>query len=196
MQPLSNEYSIVDGILEQARWSPSPNCEPRPANVDIDLLVIHCISLPPGKYGRDNNKKSHYVEDFFLNCLNHNEHPYFQQLIGVKVSAHLFVARDGEIIQFVNFNDRAWHAGESCFEGRTNCNNFSIGIELEGLDTDGYSPEQYNVLINVAEAIKKNYPAVTNDNIVGHEDIAPVRKTDPGPGFDWKRFKQALEQCS
>lgn len=184
-------YSIRNGLLEGGRWLPSPNFEARPRQSKIELLVIHCISLPPGKYGKD-QRQSHHVEDFFLNKLDCSKHEYFKQLIDLRVSAHIFIERNGEVTQFVNFNDRAWHAGESCFNGRENCNDYSIGIELEGIDTDRYTRRQYTVLTEVTRAIQLSYPSISNDRIVGHEHIAPIRKTDPGAQFDWLAYKGSL----
>lgn len=184
-------YFIRNGLLEGARWLSSPNFEARPCPSKIELLVIHCISLPPGKYGRG-QRQSHYVEDFFLNKLDSSEHKYFNQLIDLRVSAHLFIERNGNVTQFVNFNDRAWHAGESCYEGRENCNDYSIGIELEGIDIDSYTPQQYTALTEVTRVIQASYPSILNQCIVGHEHIAPARKTDPGKHFDWLRYKEGL----
>lgn len=173
--------------IESARFIPSPNCDARPEAEDISLLVIHCISLPPRKFGGD------YIEQLFCNCLNPDDDPYFKEIHRLKVSAHLLIRREGEIIQFVPFNLRAWHAGISCFDGRERCNDFSIGIELEGTETIAYSDQQYQQLANVTRVLLATYPKLNKQRITGHSDIAPERKTDPGPSFDWDRFKQLLD---
>ena len=169
-----------------ARWRPSPNFGPRPDGVPISLLVVHNISLPPGQFGGPE------IEDFFCNRLDHSAHPYFQTIEGVQVSAHLLIRRDGALVQFVSLLERAWHAGRSCFEGQDECNDFSIGIELEGTDDIPYTPEQYRRLAEVADLIMAAWPAITADRITGHCDIAPGRKTDPGPAFDWQYFRAGL----
>jgi AmpD protein len=182
----STDYSIKNGQLTAARQCFSPNFDSRKANTVIDLLVIHCIALPPEQYGGS------AIEDFFCNRLNTNTHPFYHEIATLKVSAHLLIRRDGEALQFVNFSDRAWHAGESCFEGRERCNDFSIGIELEGRDTDTFSDAQYTVLAQITRALQAAYPEITAANIVGHQDVAPQRKTDPGKGFDWQRYRAML----
>lgn len=162
---------------------PSPNFNERPVDTPIDLLVIHSISLPPGIYTGTG------VIDFFCNKLNVAEHQYYEEIKDLKVSTHLFIKRSGQIIQFVTFNHRAWHAGESLFENRTNCNDFSIGIELEGSDFEPFSKNQYTSLILATRAIILAYPAITpSKNIVGHQAISPGRKSDPGPFFDWEGY--------
>lgn len=176
---------IQEGWLNHARRCPSPNFNARPNNSDISLLVIHNISLPPEQF--DNS----YIEDFFCNTLDCTQHPYFQSIKDLKVSAHALIKRTGEIIQFVNFNDRAWHAGRSSFQGRAECNDYSIGIELEGSDNTPYTEEQYQQLITTVQALQYTYPLITQERITGHNIIAPTRKTDPGPFFDWSRL-QAL----
>ena len=181
-------FSVKKGWIEQARVSPSPNFGPRPAGCDIDLLVIHNISLPPGQY------EGSCIEQFFTNCLDWSEHEYFSRIEGVQVSAHLLIRRTGELIQFVSLEDRAWHAGESCIGARRECNDFSIGIELEGTDDEAYTDEQYRVLRGATEALLAEYPKMTANGIVGHSDIAPGRKTDPGPSFDWLRYRSSLTQ--
>lgn len=181
------QLSVERGWLRGARRAPSPNCEPRPADCEPDLLVIHNISLPPGEYGGD------CIEQFFCNCLDWDQHPFFDEIRGVRVSAHLLIRRDGELVQFVNFDQRAWHAGISTFEKRDNCNDFSIGIELEGTDEEPYSCEQYAMLVAVTAALMQAYPRMVPERIAGHSDIAPGRKTDPGPAFDWKRYRNALD---
>ena len=164
----------------------SPNYNQRPANTPIDLLVIHNISLPAGEFG------GKAVEQLFTNCLDCRSHPSFGDLEGLKVSAHLFINRPGEIYQFVALNQRAWHAGQSQFASRDNCNDFSIGIELEGTDDCPYTDAQYQQLVTVTQQLMMRYPGITVEKIVGHSDIAPERKTDPGPAFDWHRYRQAL----
>ncbi|MCV6606138.1 MAG: 1,6-anhydro-N-acetylmuramyl-L-alanine amidase AmpD, partial [Porticoccaceae bacterium] len=151
------------------------------------LLVIHNISLPPGEFGGG------HVERFFCNSLDGAEHPYFATIDSMQVSSHLLIDRQGRITQFVPFLARAWHAGASQFEGRENCNDFSIGIELEGTDQLPYSDDQYNSLVAVTHNLLAHFPAITAGRIVGHSDIAPGRKTDPGPAFDWSRYKSALK---
>jgi AmpD protein len=175
-----------NGLLREAKYSHSPNFDERPADCQLDLLVIHGISLPPGEYGSDD------VKALFTNTLDASKHPYFETLADVKVSCHLFIRRDGEVLQFVPFHKRAWHAGASCFEGRENCNHFSIGIELEGTDTDAYTAVQYTQLAEVTRAIVEAYPAIKPSRIVGHSDIAPSRKTDPGEGFDWEHYRSLI----
>lgn len=184
---MNSAFEIEQGWLKRARRAPSPNFGPRPPGCEPELLVIHNISLPPGCYGGD------CVERFFCNCLDWDEHPYFDEIRGVEVSAHVLLRRDGEVIQFVSFCDRAWHAGQSCFQGRDNCNDFSIGIELEGTDDDPYTNEQYSVLGDLTRSLLRVYPALDAGSIVGHCDIAPGRKTDPGPAFDWPRYLAAVD---
>lgn len=180
----------LSGLLTAAKYSHSPNFDERPIGTAIGLLVIHGISLPPGEFGSED------VEALFTNTLDITKHPYFQTLEGVKVSSHLFIRRDGEIIQFVPFSKRAWHAGRSAFLGRENCNDFSIGIELEGTDTLPYTDAQYQQLASCTKAIMRAYPDITQDRIVGHSDIAPGRKTDPGHSFDWDRYRQLITTFS
>jgi N-acetyl-anhydromuramoyl-L-alanine amidase len=175
------------GRIACARWCPSPNFGPRPEGAAISLLVVHNISLPPGQFGGPE------IEDFFCNRLDHSAHPYFQTIEGVQVSAHLLIRRDGALVQFVSLLERAWHAGRSCFEGQEECNDFSIGIELEGTDEIPYTPEQYFKLAEVADLIMLAWPEITSSRITGHCDIAPGRKSDPGPAFDWQFFRAALQ---
>ena len=185
MTPTDN---IATGWLADARHCPSPNCNARPVEEAISLLVIHNISLPPGEYGTG------CVQAFFCNTLDCDAHPYFEEIRGMEVSSHLLIERDGAVTQFVSFADRAWHAGVSSFAGRDNCNDFSIGIELEGCDTEAYTDAQYAALAAVTGEIMRVYPGVTRDRITGHADIAPGRKTDPGPAFDWARYRALLER--
>lgn len=177
---------IQEGTVAGARQVPSPNFDARPAGAKVDLLVVHGISLPPAEFGGP------YIEHLFLNQLDRNAHPYFSEIAGLCVSSHLLIRRDGELIQFVNLNDRAWHAGVSAYEGRTACNDFSIGIELEGADDVAYATVQYERLAAAARAIMRAYPAITPARICGHSDIAPGRKTDPGPAFEWQRLRHLL----
>ncbi len=178
---------VEDGDwLDGARRALSPNCDERPPGTTIDLLVIHGISLPPGEFGTP------YVEQLFLNRLDATVHPYFATIADLKVSAHALIARDGEIIQFVPFSRRAWHAGASCHAGRSRCNDFSIGVELEGTDEIAYTDAQYERLTALARLLARRWPGIKPERIVGHCDIAPGRKTDPGPAFDWGRLRTAL----
>ncbi|WP_235015299.1 1,6-anhydro-N-acetylmuramyl-L-alanine amidase AmpD [Oceanicoccus sp. KOV_DT_Chl] len=172
--------------LPAVRQVPSPNYNQRPVDTKISLLVIHNISLPAGEFGSD------CVEQLFTNCLDCSERDDFASLQGLEVSAHLFIDRLGRVTQFVPLNYRAWHAGESCFEGRSGCNDFSIGIELEGTDECPYTEHQYKSLRQMTRQIIKAYPAIIRRNIVGHSDIAPMRKTDPGPAFNWDYFFNQL----
>ena len=171
------------GWLRSARPCPSPNVGPRPINACIDLIVLHSISLPPGQYGGPE------VEQLFTNRLDWQAHPYFEQIRGIEVSAHFFIRRDGELVQFVDADARAWHAGASQWRGRGNCNDDSIGIELEGLEGERFEPAQYAALAHLCRLIAQRYPVA---HIAGHEHIAPGRKQDPGPGFDWERLQQLL----
>ena len=171
---------ITNHRLDVAEQNPSINFNKRPDDAKITLIVIHNISLPPGKY--NNN----YIEEFFTNQQQTEQHPYFEKLKDVKVSAHLLIKRDGHIVQFVDFNQRAWHAGRSSFNHIDDCNNYSIGIELEGTDNSPYETLQYQLLNQVLSILKDHYPIT---DIRGHSDIAPGRKTDPGPAFDWRKLK-------
>ena len=171
--------------LEGARICDSPNFSDR-LNEEISLLVIHNISLPPGQFGNN------FVDQFFTNKLDPKKDPYFEEIYEMKVSSHLFIDREGLLTQFVPFDRAAWHAGVSEFKGRDNCNEFSIGIELEGTDDSEYPPNQYKTLIEATKALMEAYPNISVDNIVGHKDIAPVRKTDPGEAFDWDLYKSSL----
>ena len=182
-----NRFPIrADGWLAGARPCPSPNFDSRPAEAKIDLLIVHGISLPPGKFGGD------AVTRLFCNELGPSEHPALRALDGFRVSAHAFIDRSGAVTQYVSFLDRAWHAGDSHYRGRPACNDFSIGIELEGTDMIPYDPVQYETLASLARAVMVRWPAIHPDRIVGHCDVAPERKTDPGPSFDWLRFRRLL----
>lgn len=174
------------GWLNPVRRCPSPNFNQRPAGTEIDLLVIHNISLPPEQFGGP------YIEDFFCNRLDHSTHPYFASVAHLQVSAHCLIRRNGEVIQFVPFNERAWHAGASSFGGRDNCNDYSIGIELEGADQIPYTEQQYEELSRLTCLLLENYASLSNERIVGHSDVAPARKTDPGPAFDWSYYRSKL----
>ena len=176
------------GWCQGVRHCPSPNFNQRPSG-EISLLVIHNISLPPGQFGTGR------VQQFFCNALAHHEHPYFAQLAELQVSAHFLIERDGAITQFVSCLERAWHAGVSCFDGRQGCNDFSIGIELEGTDLEPFEDAQYHALIELCRELQRAWPAITVERICGHSDIAPGRKTDPGPAFDWQRLRTALISC-
>ena len=180
------QYTLTGGWLQCARHAPSPNFGPRPEGCEPELLVIHNISLPPGEYGGD------CIERLFTNCLDWNEHPFFDEIRGAEVSAHLLIRRCGEVVQFVDLRQRAWHAGRSCYGGRDNCNDFSIGIELEGTDDEAYTEVQYEALTAVSRALLAHYPGMSNSRIVGHSDIAPGRKTDPGPAFNWNKYRGLL----
>lgn len=180
---------IVDaasGWVEGARRIPSPNFDVRPAGVAVDLIVIHGISLPPGAFGGG------WVDRFFCNELPVAADPYFATICDLRVSAHVLIDRAGDLTQYVSFNDRAWHAGESSHCGREACNDFSIGIELEGADDVPYTSEQYATLGGLIAALRRAYPLLSRADVVGHSDIAPGRKTDPGPGFDWARLRRTL----
>ncbi len=168
-----------EGWLCAARRVPSPNCDPRPAGMSIDMVVLHNISLPPGEFGGDD------IERLFTNTLDPAAHPFYAQIRDLRVSAHFLLRRDGELVQFVSCHDRAWHAGVSRWQGRQRCNDFSIGIELEGSDYAPFAEVQYLRLTALLDALQRAYPV---RHLVGHNDIAPQRKTDPGPFFDWKRI--------
>lgn len=178
--------NLAAGLLEQAQFIPSPHHDERPPGMHVDMVVVHNISLPPGEFGGGN------IERFFCGKLEAGAHPYFAEIARMRVSAHLLIKRNGGIIQFVPFDKRAWHAGESSFNGKTRCNDFSIGIELEGTDVLPYEDVQYQQLAGIIRMLQTVYPHITHDRIVGHADIAPVRKTDPGPSFNWDYLKGML----
>ena len=169
---------------------PSENYDARPSGTAVSLLVVHGISLPPGDF------RGNAIERLFCNTLDCDEHPWFERLRELRVSAHMLIRRDGELVQFVSLLDRAWHAGRSCFAGRTECNDFGIGIELEGTDDRPYTDAQYARLIPLARGLIRAFPGITPDRVVGHSDIAPERKTDPGPGFDWQRLRRGIESAA
>jgi AmpD protein len=190
-----NLHMVTDVLLElennrnwlaNARRLMSPNCDARPEGCVIDLVVIHGISLPPGQYGGP------YIDQLFTNALDADVHEYFREIRTLRVSAHLLINREGGITQYVPFSMRAWHAGESLFCGRAACNDFTIGIELEGCDETPYENAQYRALAEVVSTLQEHWPGITRERIVGHSDIAPERKTDPGPSFDWEYFFQLL----
>ena len=174
------------GWLSSAQAVPSPNFDARPLHTSIDLLVIHAISLPPGLFGGP------YIEELFTNRLAVDAHPYFATLDGLRVSAHFLIRRDGRLMQFVDVFARAWHAGESFWQGRRRCNDFSVGVELEGCDEQLFADVQYTSLVGLLGELFELLPALSVDRLVGHSDIAPTRKSDPGPHFDWDRVRQML----
>jgi AmpD protein len=175
------------GLLELARQEPSPNCDDRPRGVEPDLIVVHGISLPPGEFGGP------WIDRLFTNALPADGHPYFAEVAGLRVSSHLLIRRSGEVVQYVPFHRRAWHAGVSSWAGRERCNDFSIGIELEGADHSPYESTQYAMLARVITVLCRSYPQLTPDRVVGHSDIAPGRKSDPGPSFDWPRLRSLVQ---
>ncbi|MFM5697796.1 1,6-anhydro-N-acetylmuramyl-L-alanine amidase AmpD [Aeromonas veronii] len=180
-------FSIDDaGWCQQARRVSSPHHNERAAPDDISLLVVHGISLPPGEFGGP------FIDDLFMGRLDPEAHPYFAGIHQLRVSAHCLIRRDGELVQYVPFGARAWHAGISSWQGREACNDFSIGIELEGTDETPYTEAQYRALAGLTRAISERYPAITHEKIVGHCDIAPGRKTDPGASFQWDYYRQLL----
>ncbi|MFI8555200.1 1,6-anhydro-N-acetylmuramyl-L-alanine amidase AmpD [Psychrobacter sp. NPDC077938] len=186
---------IKDGLLSTATWLASPNYNVRPKGLSIDAIIVHNISLPPNEFGACDTSGRHYVKALFTNQLDWDAHPYFQTIKGAEVSAHLFIERDGAITQFVNFNERAWHAGRSSYLGRPECNDYSIGIELEGSDFVSFTSAQYEQLAEVIAAIYKAYPK-TRRHLTGHSDIAPGRKTDPGEYFEWARLRQLVADAT
>jgi N-acetyl-anhydromuramoyl-L-alanine amidase len=171
------------GYATLACHVPSPNHDARPADTAVTLLVVHGISLPPGEFGGD------AIEALFTNRLDPAAHPYYAAIASLRVSAHFLIRRHGALVQFVGCRERAWHAGESSWRGRARCNDFSVGVELEGSDDVPYAPAQYSMLARLVRALRRRYPIV---DVVGHSDIAPGRKTDPGPAFDWARFRRLL----
>ena len=176
------ETGVVDGVS----WVDSPNQDARPAGVEVELVVVHGISLPPGKFGGG------WIEALFTNSLDPGDHAYFAAIAGLRVSAHVLIRRRGERVQFVPFHRRAWHAGRSSYRGRAEVNDFSVGIELEGADEVPYTAAQYRGLARLLSALFAAYPALAADRVVGHSEVAPGRKTDPGPAFDWGRLRSLL----
>jgi AmpD protein len=177
---------VTSGLLARARQVASPNFDERPVGVFPDLIVIHGISLPPGEYGGP------WIDRLFTNALPHDAHPYFAQVAELQVSSHALVRRDGEVVQYVPFHLRAWHAGRSTHLGRERCNDFSVGLELEGADEAPYEPVQYRVLAETIRDLCLAYPTLSIERVVGHSDVAPGRKTDPGIAFDWPRLRALL----
>ncbi|MCK3654337.1 N-acetyl-anhydromuranmyl-L-alanine amidase [Pasteurellaceae bacterium Macca] len=180
------DLTIQHGWLSQQKQCPSPHFDPRPVAGDISLLVIHYISLPPEEFGGD------FIDRFFQGTLDPTRHPYFEEIKDLRVSAHCLINRQGKITQYVNFEDMAWHAGLSNFEGREKCNEFSIGIELEGSNNQPFTDAQYHTLARLTHCLMANYPQITPNRIVGHSDISPGRKIDPGQYFDWQRYRGML----
>ena len=176
--------NLDTGLITEARLAASPNCDARPATASVDAVVVHCISLPPYQFGGDD------IEAFFCNALDVSRHPYFREIQELKVSTHFLIRRGGELMQFVATNMRAWHAGASELRGRCDVNDFSIGIELEGTDDQPFEDAQYQTLIELTRVLTAAYPGIVAANLVGHCDIAPGRKTDPGAHFDWNRYRR------
>ena len=183
---MEKQLQIKDGWLVNERRVLSPHFDQRPEPQDISLLIIHYISLPPEQFGGG------YIDDFFQGKLDAQVHPYFEEISALRVSAHCLIERTGRITQYVNFTDRAWHAGLSCFEGREKCNDFAIGIELEGSNEQPFTDEQYTALQALTREIMRVYPHITKERIVGHCDVSPGRKIDPGQDFDWQRYLQNI----
>ena len=180
------QVDLESGLMRGVRQVASPNRDLRPAGVEADLIVVHGISLPPGEFGGP------WIDRLFTNSLPADVHPYFAEVGSLRVSSHLVVARDGTVTQYVGFAERAWHAGKSVYQGREACNDFSVGVELEGTDTLPYEPTQYVALAEVVAALCAAYPRLSPDALVGHSDIAPGRKTDPGPAFDWLHARRLI----
>lgn len=185
--PHSQSNYFDQGWHHQALKVQSPHFNDRPCEQDIELIVIHAISLPPGEFGE------HFIEDFFCNRLDASTHPYFLEIQAIQVSSHFLIKRDGQLIQFVSVDKRAWHAGRSNWQDRIECNDFSVGIELEGCDDQAFTHAQYPALAQLIQDLIQAYPRLKLDKIVGHSDIAPGRKTDPGPCFDWDRLHTTLQ---
>ena len=185
---LTTDYDIdtATGLVQAARYVTSPNFDARPNGVQPDLIIVHGISLPPGKYGGP------WIDHLFTNTLPAEHHDYFRQIAGLRVSSHLVIRRDGEVVQYVPFHQRAWHAGASNYQGRERCNDFSIGIELEGTDDEAYEAVQYVALTKIILSLCAAYPSLSVARLVGHSDVAPGRKTDPGESFDWPRLRALL----
>ena len=183
------QIDIASGLILEARQVASPNVDDRPAGVRPELVVIHSISLPPGEYGGP------WIEQLFCNRLPADGHPYFAEIHALRVSAHVLIRRDGELVQFVPFQRRAWHAGESSYQGRERCNDFSIGIELEGTDNSAFAPIQYQQLAELIAVLELSYPGISRSQVAAHSDIAPGRKTDPGSGFEWDRLYALLDSA-
>jgi N-acetyl-anhydromuramoyl-L-alanine amidase len=180
------QVDLKSGLMRGARQVASPNYDSRPAGVEADLIVVHGISMPPGEFGGP------WIDRLFTNTLPPEAHPYFAEVGSLRVSSHVVVMRDGAVAQYVKFTERAWHAGKSSFEGREACNDFSVGVELEGTDTLPYEAAQYGALAKVVAALCAAYPRLSPDRLVGHSDIAPGRKSDPGPAFDWQLARRLI----
>lgn len=187
---MSFTVDVASGLLQQARQLASPNCDERPDESDLSLIVIHGISLPPGEYGGP------WIDALFTNTLDAEAHPYFAEIHQLRVSSHLLVRRDGEVVQYVPFHRRAWHAGASSYEGRERCNDYSVGIELEGTDDSPYETIQYRRLAEIIIALEQAYPGLSRQRLTGHSDIAPGRKNDPGPAFDWQCLRDLMHRLS
>jgi AmpD protein len=177
---------VESGLMQGARQIASPNHDLRPPGVEADLIVVHGISLPPGEYG------GAWIDRLFTNTLPAEVHPYFAEVCSLRVSSHVVVSREGAVTQYVKFTERAWHAGRSIYQGREACNDFSVGIELEGTDTTPYEAAQYSALAEVVAALCATYPRLSPNRLVGHNDISPGRKSDPGPAFDWPRARRLI----
>jgi AmpD protein len=184
------QVDLKSGLMRGARQIASPNRDLRPAGVETDLIVVHGISLPPGEFGGP------WIDRLFTNTLPAEVHPYFAEVNSLRVSSHLVVMRDGAVTQYVKFTERAWHAGQSHYRGRDACNDFSVGVELEGTDTLPYEAAQYSALAEVVAALCAAYPRLSTDRLTGHSDIAPGRKTDPGPAFDWQLARRLIAAAS
>jgi AmpD protein len=183
------QVDLQSGLLQGARQIASPNHDARPPSVEADLIVVHGISLPPGEFGGP------WIERLFTNGLTADLHPYFQEVASLRVSSHLVVMRDGAVTQYVKFTDRAWHAGKSIYQGRAACNDFSVGVELEGTDTLPYEDAQYRALADIVAALCAAYPRLSPERLAGHSDISPGRKTDPGPAFDWDVARRLIREA-
>jgi len=181
-----NSLTVAMGLVAGARTAPSPNCDARPGGLSPGLIVVHGISLPPGRFGGP------WIERLFMNTLPPDQDPYFATIQHLRVSSHVLIARDGALTQYVPFDERAWHAGTSHWRGRDACNDFSIGVELEGADDVPYDDLQYEALAELVAALQRAYPSLADGWIAGHSDIAPGRKTDPGPAFDWQQLEHAI----
>jgi AmpD protein len=180
------QVDLESGLMRGARQVASPNFDARPDGAPLDLIVVHGISLPPGEFGGP------WIDRLFTNSLPPEVHPYFAEIANLRVSSHLVIARDGGLTQYVSFNDRAWHAGRSTYQGRIECNDYSVGVELEGADTVPYEAAQYEVLAEAIVALCAAYPLMSAQRITGHSDVAPGRKTDPGEAFDWPRAHRCI----
>lgn len=185
-RPPDMSVDLCSGLMPSARRVCSPNADERPAGILPELIVVHGISLPPDEYGGP------WIDQLFTNTLQATMHPYFASVAALKVSSHLLIRRDGELVQYVPFHLRAWHAGASAYRGREKCNDFSVGIELEGSDDCAYEPAQYRALSAAIRSLCRAYPSLSPERIAGHSEIAPGRKTDPGPAFDWPRLHALL----